>query len=196
MHNKNMTQKVAGQNILNSKGRTVKKKPLPIEVTQDEYIEILNVTDFMHHKVAFMLAFESGLRISEVVNLQPEDIDERLKQMRINMGKNSKDRIVNLPLSWRSHLIKHIPLKCQQRALQKAFINACIKTGLKDKKPKIHFHSLRHGFATESLRSGVKLYTISKLLGHEEISTTTIYAHLCPEDAIREVRSKFGTRKE
>ena len=165
------------------KGTKVKEKPLPIEVTQDEYIEILNVTEFMHHKVAFMLAFESGLRISEIVNLKPEDISESLNQIRINMGKNSKDRIVNLPLSWRSHLIKYIPLKCQQRALQKAFIMACEKTGLKDKKPKIHFHSLRHGYATESLRSGVDLYTISKLLGHQDISTTTIYAHLCPEDA-------------
>ena len=66
---------------------------------------------------------------------------------------------------------------------------------MKKQKPKIHFHSLRHGFATESLRSGVDLYTISKLLGHEDISTTTIYAHLCPEDAIREVRSKFGSRR-
>ena len=179
----------------NVKGKA-KPKPLPIEVTKDEYLEILNVTDFMHHKVAFMLAFESGLRISEVVNLKPEDISENLKQIRINMGKNSKDRIVSLPLSWRSHLIKYIPLKCQQRALQKAFITACEKTGLKKRKPKIHFHSLRHGFATESLRSGVNIYTISKLLGHADISTTTIYAHLCPEDAIREVRNKFGTRRE
>lgn len=178
------------------KGIKAKPKPLPIEVTKDEYLEILKVTDFMHHKVAFMLAFESGLRISEVVNLKPEDISEKLQQIRINMGKNSKDRIVNLPLSWRSHLIKYIPIKCQQRALQKAFITACEKAGIKAKKPKIHFHSLRHGYATESLRSGVDLYTISKLLGHEDISTTTIYAHLCPEDAIREVRNKFGSRKK
>ena len=109
--------------------------------------------------------------------------------------KNSKDRIVNLPISWQTHLIKSIPLKCQQRALQKAFIKACEETGLKKRKPRIHFHSLRHGFATENLRSGVDLYTISKMLGHKDISTTTIYAHLCPEDAIKEVRSKFGTRK-
>lgn len=178
-----------------TKGKA-KAKPLPIEVTSDEYIKIINSTKYMHHKVAFMLAFESGLRISEVVNLKKEDFDEGLKQIRINMGKNSKDRIVNLPISWKPHLIKQIPLKCQQRALQKAFINSCEITGLKKTKPKIHFHSLRHGYATESLRSGVDLYTISKLLGHQDISTTTIYAHLCPEDAIREVRSKFGSRRE
>ena len=176
-----------------SKGER-KPKPLPIEVTSDEYLQILDKTEFMHHKVAFMLAFESGLRISEVVNLQKNDFDLRNKQIRINMGKNSKDRIVNIPLSWQPQHINYIPIKCQQRALQKAFINSCEKTGLKAKKPKIHFHSLRHGYATESLRSGVDLYTISKLLGHEDISTTTIYAHLCPEDAIRELVSKFGKR--
>ncbi len=178
------------------KGEKVKAKPLPIEITQQEYLDLLNETKHMRHRIAFMLGFESGLRISEIVNLKKEDIDERYKQIRINMGKNSKDRIVNLPLSWRSFHIKYIPMPCQQRALQKALIAAAYATGLKQKKPKVHFHSLRHGYATEALRSGVDLYTISKLLGHEDISTTTIYAHLCPEDAIKELRKKFGTRND
>ena len=194
MVNKNKGTKKAGMKIP-GEGKKVKPKPLPIEVTQDEYVEILKVTQFMHHKVAFMLAFESGLRISEVVNLKKEDIDLRNNQIRINMGKFSKDRIVNVPLSWQPAHINFIPIKCQQRALQKAFIKSCYLTGLKLRKPKIHFHSLRHGYATEALRSGVDLYTISKLLGHEDISTTTIYAHLCPEDAIKELTSKFGTRQ-
>lgn len=179
---------------MKTKGKKVKEKPLPIEVTLHEYVAIQKVTKYLRHKVAFMLAFESGLRISEVVNLKKSDFDILNKQVRVNMGKNSKDRIVSLPMSWQPHHINYIPLPCQQRALQKAFIASCEITGLKTKKPKIHFHSLRHGFATESLRSGVDLYTISKLLGHEDISTTTIYAHLCPEDAIREVRNKFGKR--
>ena len=178
------------------KGSKVREQPLPIEVTKDEYLEILNVTDFMHHKVAFMLAFESGLRISEVVNLKPEDISENLKQIRVNMGKNSKDRIVNLPLSWRSHLIKYIPLKCQQRALQKAFIKSAEITGLKIKKPKIHFHSLRHGFATECIRAGIDISTVSGLLGHSDISTTSIYINLCPAERIQKYRNKFGGREK
>ena len=176
------------------KGSKAIVKPLPIEVTRQEYIELLKQTPFLHHRIAFMLAFESGLRISEIVNLKKEDFDLANESIRVNMGKNSKDRVVNLPVSWKPELIKHIPIKCQQRALQKGFINSCEKTGLKAKKPKIHFHSLRHGYATENLRAGVDLYTISKLLGHEDISTTTIYAHLCPEDAIKEVRAKFGRR--
>ena len=192
-----MTTKVIGQNLKTKKKRNMAKpRPLPIEVTREEYLELLKVAKHLRHKVAFMLAFESGLRITEVVSLKKEDFDLKLKQVRINCGKNSKDRIVNLPLSWQPHHINYIPLPCQQRALQKAFIAACHETGLKAKKPKIHFHSLRHGYATEALRSGVDIYTISKLLGHEEISTTTIYAHLCPADAIRELRNKFGTRSQ
>ncbi len=137
------------------KGQKVKAKPLPVEINQDEYVAVLKVTEFMHHKVAFMLGFESGLRISEIVNLQKADFDFGNKQIRVNMGKNSKDRIVSLPLSWQPAHINFIPLKCQQRALQKAFIKSAIITGLKAKKPKIHFHSLRHGFATECVRSGI-----------------------------------------
>ncbi len=177
------------------KGTTVKAKPLPIEVTREEYLEILKVAKHLRHKVAFMLGFESGLRISEIVNLKKEDFDIGNEQIRVNMGKNSKDRIVNTPLSWQPHHINYIPLPCQQRALQKAFILACEETGLKAKKPKIHFHSLRHGYATEALRSGVDLYTISKLLGHEDISTTTIYAHLCPKESIKKLKSRFGKRQ-
>ena len=139
------------------KGSKAVAKPLPIEVTKEEYIEILKATPHMRHKVAFMLAFESGLRISEVVNLRKEDINVGNRQIRINMGKNSKDRIVNLPTSWKPVYIEHVPIKCQQRALQKAFIKSALITGLKAKKPKIHFHSLRHGYATEALRSGVDL---------------------------------------
>ncbi len=179
---------------IKKKGSKAVKKPLPIEVNQDEYVEILEATKHLHHKVAFMLAFESGLRISEIVNLQKRDIDVGNNQIRINMGKNSKDRIVNLPLSWKPFHIKYIPLPCKQRALQKAFISSAIETGLKAKKPKIHFHSLRHGFATECVRSGIDLSTIQGLLGHEDLSTTSIYINLAPEERIKQYREKFGKR--
>jgi len=181
---------------IKEKGKKVKAKPLPVEINQDEYVELLKVTEFMHHKVAFMLGFESGLRISEIVNLKKSDFDFGNKQIRVNMGKNSKDRIVSLPLSWQPQHINYIPIKCQQRALQKAFIKSAIITGLKAKKPKIHFHSLRHGFATECVRSGVGLATLQGLLGHEDLATTTIYVNLCPAERIAEVRNKFGNRKK
>jgi len=110
------------------------------------------------------------------------------------MGKNSKDRIVSLPLSWQPQHINFIPLKCQQRALQKALIKSAIITGLKVKKPKVHFHSLRHGFATECIRAGIDIATVSGLLGHSDIATTSIYINLCPAERIAQYRNKFGSR--
>lgn len=173
------------------KGSKAKPKPLPIEVNKQEYADLMTATKFMRHKVAFMLAFESGLRISEVVNLKKEDFDIPNKQIRVNMGKNSKDRIVPLPKCWKHHLINYIPLPCRQRALQEAFQKYAKLSGLKDLKPKVHFHSLRHGFATECLRSGVPLISISALLGHEDISTTQIYINLCPKEHLDHYEKGF-----
>jgi len=180
---------------IKTKGQKVKAKPLPVEINQDEYVALLKATKFMHHKIAFMLGFESGLRISEIVHLQKADFDFGNKQIRINLGKNSKDRIVSLPLSWQPAHINFIPLKCQQRALQKALIKSAIITGLKAKKPKVHFHSLRHGFATECIRAGIDIATVSGLLGHSDIATTSIYINLCPAERISKVINKFGKRE-
>jgi len=99
-------------------------------------------------------------------------------------------------LSWQPQHINYIPLKCQQRALQKAFIKSAEITGLKVKKPKIHFHSLRHGFATECVRSGIDLSTLQGLLGHQDLATTSIYINLCPAERIAQYRNKFGKREQ
>lgn len=175
-----------------TKGKKVKAKPLPLEINVDEYVELLYAAKHMRHRVAFMLGFESGMRISEIVNLKKADIEVKNNQIRINMGKNSKDRIVPLPGSWQEHHINYIPMPCKQRALQKALVESAERNGLKAKKPKVHFHSLRHGFATQGLRTNLKLTEIQMLMGHEDPSTTSIYINLAPEEALRAYRNNFG----
>ncbi len=174
-----------------TKGKKVKAKPLPIEIDEKEFTEILGATNHMHHKVAFTLGWGAGMRISEIVNLKPTDVDFTTKQIRINEGKFSKDRIVPIPKNLKEHHLKYLPLKCKQRALQKALVSACEKTGLKKKKPKVHFHSLRHGFATQCIRKGMSLPTLQGLLGHEDLTTTTIYINLCPTERLNEYYDKF-----
>ncbi len=176
---------------IKKKGSKAKAKPLPIEVNVDEYVSLLYKMKYMRHKVAVMLAFESGLRISEVVNLKKEDFDFDNKEIRVNLGKNSKDRIVALPLSWQDHHINYIPLECKQRALQKAFIAGAELSGLKLRKFKVHFHSLRHGHATESVRSSISLPNIQGSLGHSDLAVTSVYINLCPAERIKEYRAKF-----
>lgn len=170
----------------------MKAKPLPVEVDRQEYIDLLKHTPHLRHKIAFMIAWESDPRISEITNLKKEDIDVEKKMIRINMGKNSKDRIVPLPQSWQKHHINYIPIPCKQRALQKAFIAAAEKSGLKARKPTVHFHSLRHGFATHCIRSKVDINHVQKLMGHEDVQTTSIYINLAPQEALDDYRKKFN----
>lgn len=178
---------------INKKGRKAKPKPLPIEVDEKEFAAIIEITKQMHHKIAFLLGWGSGLRISEVVNLKPGDIrlESKPRQIRINMGKNSKDRIVPIPKAFKKSHLKYIPIKCGVRALQKAFIMYSEKAGVKKDKPKVHFHSLRHGFATQCIRKGMSLPVLKILLGHEDIQTTAIYINLVPEEALNEYYDKF-----
>ena len=87
--------------------------------------------------------------------------------------------------------MKHIPMPCKQRALQKAFMYYCEKSGILKKNPRLHFHSLRHGFAVHSLGKGISLPTIQLLLGHENLATTGVYLRLKPKDALNEYQDKF-----
>lgn len=170
-------------------------KKLPVEVDEKEFTKLLQVTESMHHKVAFMLAWESGLRVSEVRNLQQNDIDVKNQRIKVNEGKGGKDRVVPLPQDWQEHHLKHIPLKCGVRALQKAFEIYAERAGITQNKPSVHFHSLRHGFATQCLRSGMDLRDIQMALGHSDLSTTGVYLRVSPDEMLAKYRQRFCQRK-
>jgi len=164
---------------------------LPVCVEEDEFVEILKNTKQDHHKLAFLLGFGSGLRISEVVNLEQRDINIKEKKILVRQGKGSKDRIVPLPKGFKERSLKLIPIKCKQRSLQIAFKNACKKAGILEQKPSIHFHSLRHGFGTQMVSNGVPIHHIRTLMGHSNIATTNIYLISNPKDALKSYQELF-----
>lgn len=170
-----------------------KKKPkkkrsskLPVAITYDEYSNMIipNVKS-RHHKVGIMASFEGGLRISEVINLKQEHIDMERKRITVLGGKGNKDRVTILPRHWHEDDMKYVPLACSKRALQTAFMSACERSGLYKIKPDVHFHSLRHGFATHLHEQGVPLEDIQMLLGHSDISTTMVYVRVSPVKALK-----------
>lgn len=166
-------------------------RKLPVVVTEEEFGDVLKHTKKIHHKIAFLLGYGSGMRISEIINLQPNDINIQDKRILIRQGKGSKDRIVPLPKGFKEDFIKHIPLNCKVRALERAFLRACVRSKLREKKPTIHFHSLRHGFATRLISQGVPIHHVRTLMGHSNISTTNIYLEANPQDALKSYEANF-----
>lgn len=116
---------------------------IPDTITEEDFIKIFKATKKKHHRAAFVLGFYEGMRVSEIVNLQQENIDRGQKIIRIKKGKGSKDR--NIPIAPQGmKALSHIPIKCGVRALEIAIK----QYGKKVLKKDIHFHTLRHSAAT------------------------------------------------
>ena len=141
-------------------------------------------------RTILMSAYAAGLRVSEVVHLKVTDIDSQRMVIRVNQGKNRKDRYVMLSprlleilrLYWHDAHPREwlfpgdIPGHPITRfAVARACNLARQRSGIT--KP-ITPHSLRHAFATHLLEAGTDLRTIQILLGHHSLEQTAIYLHL------------------
>jgi site-specific recombinase XerD len=124
------------------------------------------------------------LRISDVINLEWKNI----KDNQIQFIQKKTSNIQYLPLSKTAQSILEKRKEKDVQAEDKTIFNlpnkvVCweqIKNWVKAAKieKRVSFHTARHTFATLSLTYGTDLYTVSKLLGHKDISTTQIYAKI------------------
>ena len=131
------------------------------------------------------------MRISEIVNLEPRHINFKEKYILVEQGKGSKDRTVPLPKGFREYYLRLFPLKCGVRSLEIAFKRACKKAGLLETKPSLHFHSLRHGFATNAINKGIPIHHVRTLMGHSNVSTTSVYLEMNPKEALKSYEELF-----
>ena len=171
-------------------------------LTEEEFVKLLDKTPKAHHQLAFLLAYGSGLRISEIISLKPEDVDIKANKIFIRQGKGSKDRIVNLPKQFREKHLKLLPLQISDRALEKVFLRNTLKAGInreigsymtrRRQVPiyRLHFHSLRMSFALRALEKGVPINQVQILLGHANLATTNRYTKANPIDAINSIMEK------
>lgn len=172
---------------------------LPVFLTEEEVANLLdidlnNAYDY-RNKAMLELIYATGMRVSELVNLTLVNLDLENDYIRI-MGKGSKERIIPLGDTaiyylekylndYRLQLLKKLPSnyvfinnhrqKISRQGFFKIVKKECLKHGIKKN---ISPHILRHSFATHLLSHGADLRVIQELLGHEDISTTQIYAHL------------------
>ena len=180
---------------------------LPMTLSADEVRRLLDAVTTLRERAIMEIAYSSGLRLGEVLNLKITDIDSGQMLIRVKRGKGDKDRNVMLAASlletlrayWKQSKPRGwlFPGQGGQRPLtptvvQRAFTVAKEKARID--KP-VSFHSLRHSFATHLLESGVNVRTIQALLGHRSLGTTERYTHVAG-GYLRETRSPLDRLRE
>jgi len=174
-------------------------KKLPIYLTQEEIDKLLDIEIkdgfSARNKSILELLYSSGLRISELINLEFKNIDLNECIIRV-MGKGSKERIVpinDIAIHYLKIYVKdyrHLLVKQEQnnylylnnhgKKMTRQGIFKMIKKLTKEKRinKEVSPHTLRHSIATHMLENGADLRIIQEFLGHSDISTTQIYTHL------------------
>lgn len=175
---------------------------LPHYLTEEEVdllldIKLNNAFDY-RNKAMLELLYATGIRVSELINLKFVNLDLENDIVRV-MGKGSKERIVPLGDIAIYHLKEYLDIYrktlLKNKTSEYLFINnlgnpisrvgffkiikkLCSEKGIKKN---VSPHILRHSFATHLLAHGADLRVIQEMLGHSDISTTQIYAHLINE---------------
>ncbi|MBU1202720.1 tyrosine-type recombinase/integrase [Patescibacteria group bacterium] len=181
--------------------RPKKEKFLPIVLTRQEIIKIINCAHNLKHKLLLSLLYGSGLRVSEVVKIKISHLDLQSRSLLVKDSKGAKDRytlLSGISIKFLNIYLPKLPANqkylfsgqsgqshLSQRSAQKVFDQALEKSGLKKD---ASCHSLRHSFATHLLEAGTDIRYIQKLLGHQNIKTTEIYTQVA-RDFFRGIKS-------
>jgi site-specific recombinase XerD len=188
---------IVKSNYMNEQRRPHHDKRLPVVLDKTEIHKILKEERNPKHRLLLMLAYSSGLRVSEVVALKREHIDLARKVIYIRSGKGRKDRCT--PLSKRAAVFltdyfnrfdittwvfpgqpadTHLSIRSAQYIFDKAVQHAAISK-------QISIHCLRHSFATHLLERGIDIRYIQALLGHVNLRTTERYTHVARRDVLQ-----------
>jgi len=167
---------------------------LPVVLSPDEVQRLIAGAKNLYHRTLLLTLYGAGLRRSEACQLKVRDIDSERMVLRVEQGKGGRDR--EIPLSptllaalreyyrWmrpRTYLFPgthhgwRADAPITSKVIWEAVRLATRKAGIaKHVTP----HTLRHTYATHLLEAGADLRTIQLLLGHADLSHTTVYLHL------------------
>lgn len=183
-------------------------KRLPLILSSADLKLLFKSAKSLKHAMVLKIAYSGGLRRNEISRLKLVDIDSKNNLLRIENSKGNKDRYTLLAKSLvpelREYYRKYKPEKYlfngrikgfpySEEGLRWTFDQALLKSGIQKD---VSLHSLRHAFASHSLAMGTDLFTIQKLMGHDDIRTTMIYLQVnhscnqkpltCPLDLIQQ----------
>ena len=178
-----------------NKNVTAKLEPIKCQQKERHYLAEKEVNQFVNaiqHELIQLVAktlYFTGLRISECLNLQVEDVDLEESLIHVRNGKGNKDRTVPINSKLKELLMDY---KANWRVASDYFFATGISgslsrtsvarvfretTKLLGWKKTVSAHILRHSFASKLVQNDVHLVKISKLLGHSSLKTTSIYVH-------------------
>jgi integrase len=134
------------------------------------------------------IALHTGMRLGEILNLRHRDLDFRSGLILIPNSKNGEPRHIPMdaavtsllneyPHHSNSELVFANKAGDKLSAIRNSFTAACERSGIVN----LHFHDLRHTFASHWMMAGGDLYVLKDILGHKSIVMTQRYAHLSPE---------------
>ena len=171
-------------------------KSLPKTISVEEAFSLLNAPTNLRDKAVLYLLYGTGMRVSELSDLNIENLDLKNRLIRIVEGKGNKDRLIPLPdliipilqeylLSRRNDkdtealILNRSGLRLTSRSIQRLVKKYKEQINLEEKK--VTPHTLRHAFATHLLANSVDIRVIQELLGHASLSTTQLYTHVSLE---------------
>ncbi len=167
-----------------------KDRRLPDVLTKDEVRALINSTETKKSRLMLSLLYSSGLRVSELVKLKPQDINFEENIGWARGGKGGKDRMFILSDKLSKELKNYLSKRENRqlfskdkplttRNVQKIIKRLREKAGIQKK---VTPHTLRHSFATHLLENGTDIRKIQVLLGHSSLNTTQIYTHVSSEE--------------
>lgn len=171
----------------------IKEEQTHREYLTEEELDILWKTEIKIEKVKHMAFFAAltGFRFSDIINLKWESIyNDKHQGFYIRLKEQKTGNINNHPISNTAYSL----LKAQGTTSGLVFTNikyTQITRPLRDWiklsgiHKKISFHNFRHSYATLQLANGTDIYTVSKLLGHKNVSTTQIYTKVMDKNKIK-----------
>lgn len=176
-------------------------RKLPVIATHGDISDSVGNATRHVEVVALMMLYGCGLRRSELLGINDNDINTYSRELKI-LGKGNKHRIIPLPQSliqtiraWqeeRDALFPELPSpkplmatsrgRMSESTLYKMVRKALGPSGAEKKSP----HTLRHSFATQLLNAGADINSVKSLLGHSSLGATQIYTHLAFSEISRE----------
>ena len=195
-------EKIKKNPMAKIKSLKLDKKGARQALTVEELERLRDACRGYREKALVEFLVSSGCRLSEVAQLRAADLNLADRSVQVT-GKGDKDRVVYFSVRARLMIEEYMmqrkggeglfvsnkspyePLK--PRAIQRIVRSLSERAGLEGR---VHPHLLRHTFATHALNGGMDVTVIQRLLGHEDIATTQIYAEL-NEEGVRHQYNKY-----